>query len=60
MSDVMRGEGLFNVLKSVVSLFAGPDLYDILDVIDKYLAVADMSGIKDLLRGFDDRSDRNL
>ena len=51
---------LFNVLKSVVALLAGTDFYNILNVINKDFSVADVTGIKNLFRCFDNASDRNL
>ena len=47
---------LLDVLKSVVSLFAGAHLNDVFDVIDEYLAVADVAGVKHLLCGLNNRS----
>jgi len=40
------------VLQSVVALFAGTDLYDVLDVVKEDLAVADIAGIKSFLGRF--------
>jgi len=51
---------LFYVLKSVVTLFAGANLDDVLHIVDEYLAVADVAGVQHLFRRLDHISDRNL
>jgi hypothetical protein len=51
---------LFNVLKSVVTFLASSHFDDILNVIDEDLAIAEVAGIKDFLRGFNDVSDRDF
>ena len=42
---------LFNVLKSVVALFACTNLYNVFNIVNEYLTVADMSCVKNLLSG---------
>ena len=51
---------LFFVLEGVVTFFAGSHFDDILNVIDEDLAIAEVAGIQDFLRGFDDVSDRDF
>lgn len=51
---------LFNILKSIVALLAGTDLYDVFNIIDKYLAVSDVAGVEYLFRGLDSLYERVL
>ena len=51
---------LFNVLQGIVSFLAGANLHDVFYVINEDLAVANMSGVKDLLSGLNDCTDRHL
>ncbi len=51
---------LFYILQGVVALFAGANLDNIFDIIDKYLAVTDMTGVKNLFSSFDNAANRNL
>ena len=50
---------LLNILKSGNSLFSGAYLYRVLDTVDKYLAVADVTGVKHLLCRLYDIADGN-
>lgn len=51
---------LFHVLKCREVLFAGADLDDLRYVVDKDLAISDVTGIQSLLRCRDDLFYRNL
>lgn len=51
---------LFYILQGVVALFAGANLDNIFDIIDEYLAVTDMTGVKNLFGSFDNAANRNL
>ncbi len=50
----------FDILKSVVTLFSGSHFDNVFNVVNEYLAVADVSGVKRFLRRFDQKSNRNL
>ena len=50
----------FLILQCVESVLAGADLDDIAYVVDEYLAVADVAGVKDLLDCCYKSVDRNL
>ena len=50
----------FLVLKRVIALLARANLNDVLNIVDKNLAVAYMSGIKRFLRRLDNGADGNL
>ena len=52
--------GSLFVLQSGIAFFAGANLDDILDVVDKDLAVADVSGVQGLLGGRDSVCHGNL
>ena len=39
------GKNLFFILKRVVAFFAGTDLYDVLHIVNEYLAIAVMAGV---------------
>lgn len=39
------GKILFFILKRVVAFFAGTDLYDVLHIVNEYLAIAVMAGV---------------
>lgn len=45
-------ETLLHVLKCVIALLAGADLYHVLNVVDEDFSVADMSCVENLLGGF--------
>ena len=45
-------ETLLHVLKCVIALLAGADLYHVLNVVDEDFSVADMSRVENLLGGF--------
>lgn len=51
---------IFLILQCVESVFAGADLDDIANVVDEYLAVADVAGVKNLLDCGYKSVDRNL
>ena len=51
---------LLTVLQSVKAFFARSDLYNVLNIVDKYLAVADVTCIKSLFGGLYNASDRHL
>lgn len=51
---------LLYVLKCVVSFFSCANLYDVFNVIYKYLAVADVTGVQNLFGSLYNRSYRNL
>ena len=55
----MLPEGLLFlfVLQCIVSFFARPDPYDVLDIVNKYLAVARMSSVQGFLHRVDDSLD---
>src|SRR5690606_11419362 len=46
----------FFILQCIVSFFARPDPYDVLDIVNEYLAVARMSSVQ----GFRHRGDASL
>ena len=50
----------FLVLKRVIALLARANLNNVLNIVDKNLAVAYMSGIKRFLRRLDNGADGNL
>ena len=51
---------LFDILKSVIALFACTNLYDIFNIVNEYLTVADMTGVKNLLSGLNNLRYGNL
>ena len=51
---------LFNVLESVVALFACTNLYNVFNIVNEYLTVADMTCVKNLLSGLNNLRYGNL
>lgn len=45
------------ILQCIVSFFARPDPYDVLDIVNEYLAVARMSSVQGFLHRVDDSLD---
>ena len=54
------GLQLFHILKRIVAFLSGANLHYVLNIGNKDLAIADMSGVEDLLSGFNDAANRDF
>lgn len=52
--------GLFFVLQRIVDLFSGTDLNNIFNIVNKYLSVSNITGVKNFFSGFDHNLYRNF
>ena len=51
---------LFNVLKSIIALFACTNLYNVFNIVNEYFTVADMTCVKNLFSGLNNLRYGNL